>query len=77
MENQPTPQLPVRVSLPTETVNEILSVFSQMPYREVANIIKKVQEEVQPVPEEKSPIQVTPETPDPKVIQMDTNVPKD
>ena len=50
-QKQPTPQLPERVSLATETINEILGVFSQMPYREVANIITKIQQDVQPLPD--------------------------
>lgn len=56
-------QLPKRVSLPTEMVNEILSVFSQMPYREVANIIQKLQSEVQPVQDASDGLT-------PRVVQM-------
>lgn len=50
-DTQPT-QLPERVSLPTATVNEILSVFSQMPYNQVAQLIVKIQSEVQPIMED-------------------------
>ena len=71
MEQPTQQQLPKRVSLPTETINEILSVFSQMPYREVANIIQKVQQEVTPIPDESSPVKA-----DPKVIQMDPEMSK-
>lgn len=50
MENQPTPQqLPERVSLPTTTVNEILGIFSQLPFNQVNGIITKIQEEVVPL----------------------------
>ena len=51
MENQEQ-KLPEFVKLPTKTVNEILSVFSQMPYNQVATIITKIQQEVQPIQEE-------------------------
>ncbi len=43
------PQLPENVSLPTELVNEILSVFSALPYNQVAQIISKIQQEAKPI----------------------------
>lgn len=52
MEDTQSTQLPERVSLPTATVNEILSVFSQMPYNQVAQLIVKIQSEVQPIMED-------------------------
>jgi hypothetical protein len=56
MENQPT-QAPERMSLPTETLSEILSFLSTMPYNQVVNLITKIQGEAKLVPEveEKSP----------------------
>jgi hypothetical protein len=63
MDEQKQPKLPERISLPTQTVNEILAIFSGMPYNQVANIIQKIQNEVQPVGDA-GPITVTQDTPD-------------
>ena len=43
---------PGRISLPTETVNEILTLLNSLPYGQVASLIAKIQQQNQPVLEE-------------------------
>ncbi len=46
------------VTLPLKTVNEILSIFGNMTYNQVAQIVAKIQQEAKPVdvaPTDKEP----------------------